>query len=66
MISCDQFFDAEYFVPRLTSVDQHNERFGRFIINAPLGVINGAQDEAALTYGPGSVVRESCIAIPQT
>ena len=66
VISCDQFFDAEYFVPRLTSVDQHNERFGRFIINALLGVINGAQDEAALTYGPGLVVRESCIAIPQT
>lgn len=65
VVSCDQFFDAGYFVPRLTSVDQHNERFGRFIINALLRVINGGQDEAALPFGPELVVRESCAPISQ-
>lgn len=60
VISCDQFFSAEYFVPRLTSVDQHNELFGRFIINALLGVMSGAQEETALNYGPELIIRESC------
>lgn len=60
VISCDQFFSAEYFVPRLTSVDQHNELFGRFIINALLGVMSGVQENTVLTYGPELVIRESC------
>lgn len=60
VISCDQFLSADYFVPRLTSVDQHNELFGRLIINALLGVMSGEPKEAVLTYGPELVVRESC------
>lgn len=60
VISCDQFFSADYFVPRLTSVDQHNELFGRLIINALLGVMSGEPKEAVLTCGPELVVRESC------
>ena len=64
VISCDQFFSADYFVPRLTSVDQHNERFGRLIINALLGVMNGEQAEVSFTYGPELVVRESCAPVP--
>lgn len=62
VISCDQFFSADYFVPRLTSVDQHNERFGRLIINALLGVMNGGRQEVSFTYGPELVARESCAA----
>lgn len=60
VISCDQFYSADYLVPRLTSVDQHNELFGRFIINALLGAINGVQEDVSLTYHPELVVRESC------
>lgn len=60
VISCDQFYSADYLVPRLTSVDQHNELFGRFIINALLGAINGVQEDVTLTYHPELVVRESC------
>ena len=66
VISCDQFFSAEYFVPRLTSVDQHNERFGRLIINALLSVMNGTPEEVVLTYGPELVLRESCIPLPSS
>lgn len=60
IISCDQFYSADYQVPRLTSVNQHNELFGRFIINALLGAINGVKEDMVLTYNPELVIRESC------
>lgn len=60
VISCDQFYAADYLIPRLTSVDQHNELFGRFIINALLGAINGRKEAVMLNYSPELVLRESC------
>lgn len=60
VISCDQLFSTDYFVPRLTSAGQHNELFGRLIINALLGLMSGEPKEAVLTYGLDLVVRESC------
>lgn len=60
VISCDQFYWADYFVPRLTSVDQHNELFGRFIINALLGMMRGVKDPVLLNHRPELVIRESC------
>lgn len=60
IISCDQFYSADYLVPRLTSVDQHNELFGRFIINALLGAIHGLTEDVILSYKPELVLRESC------
>lgn len=62
-VSCDQFFSAEYFVPRLTSIDQHNEQFGRFVIHTLLSVIGGTQESAKLTTMPELIIRESCIGI---
>lgn len=62
IISCDQFYSADYLVPRLTSVDQHNELFGRFIINALLGAIHGRAEDVILSYKPELVLRESCAA----
>ena len=62
-ISCDQFFSAEYFVPRLTSIDQHNEQFGRFVINALLNVMGGAQESIRLTTMPELIIRESCASV---
>lgn len=59
-ISCDQFFSAEYYVPRLTSVDQHNEQFGRFVINVLLGAMKGVKENVKLSFTPELVVRESC------
>lgn len=63
VISCDQFFSAEYFVPRLTSVDQHNERFGRLVVGALLDEINGSQGETFFTHRPELIIRESCMAV---
>ncbi len=66
VISCDQFFDAGFFVPRLTSIDQHNSRFGRFVINSLLAVMGGSQACKPLGYRPELVVRESCAPVIQT
>lgn len=64
VISCDQFFAADYFVPRLTSINQHTEHFGRFVINALLGIINGVKDNVKVVTTPELVLRESC-AVPR-
>ena len=47
-------------MPRLTSVDQHNELCGRFIINTLLGAINGVKETVLLNHKPEMVIRESC------
>jgi len=60
VISCDQFYGADYMTPRLTSVDQHNEVFGRFIVQALLDAIHGTRRDAPLTVQPELVLRESC------
>lgn len=60
VISCDQFFSAEYFVPRLTSLDQHNERFGRLVVDALLNEIDGGEEEAFFVHRPELIIRESC------
>lgn len=60
VISCDQFYAADYLVPRLTSVDQHNEVFGRLVVQALLDIIYGARRDGALNVQPELIVRESC------
>ena len=60
VISCDQFYAADYMVPRLTSVDQHNEVFGRFIVQALLDAIHGTRRDVPLKVRPELIVRESC------
>lgn len=60
VVSCDQFFDAEYFVPRLTALDQHNELLGRSVISALLDKMNGAVRRQPLKLYPELIERESC------
>ena len=61
VISCDQFFTAEYMVPRLTSVDQHNALFGQFVIKALLSAMEGGRENVLLRYDPELIIRESCM-----
>lgn len=60
IISCDQFPSADYLVPRLTSIDQHNELFGSMVIQTLLCAVKGVGEPAKLTFTPELVVRESC------
>lgn len=60
IISCDQFYTAPYYIPSLTSVDQHNELFGRYIVHALLGAMNGVHENVSLLFQPELIIRESC------
>lgn len=60
LISCDQFYHANYFIPRLTSIDQHTEVLGRLIIQALLGAIKGVSEPALIKCTPELILRESC------
>lgn len=60
LISCDQFYHADYVVPRLTSIDQHTEMLGRLIIQALLGAIKGVSEPAMVKCMPELILRESC------
>ena len=60
VVSCDQFFYADYSLPRLTSVDQHNPQFGKLVIQVLLCAIKGVSEPVKLNHTPELVVRESC------
>lgn len=64
LISCDQFYHADYFIPRLTSIDQHTEVLGRLIIQALLGAIKGVSEPAMIKCTPELILRESCCPPP--
>lgn len=60
LISCDQFYHADYMVPRLTSIAQHTEMLGRLIIQALLSAIKGVSEPAMVKCMPELILRESC------
>ena len=60
IVSCDRFYTADYLVPRLTSVDQHNELFCRFVIQVLLGAMHGVRENISLDINPELIIRESC------
>ncbi|WP_262315647.1 LacI family DNA-binding transcriptional regulator [Lacticaseibacillus parakribbianus] len=59
--SCDSFPNGEFMVPRITTVDQHNERLGRIAIDQLFALIDHKQPAAAAeTHLPELIIRESC------
>lgn len=60
VVSCDKFYDSEYFVPRLTTLDQQNEYIGRLSIQLLMGAINGSGENIDVSHTPQMIVRESC------
>ncbi|MWC30979.1 substrate-binding domain-containing protein [Paenibacillus sp. MMS18-CY102] len=58
--SCDQFPSGEYSVPRLTSLDQHNEYLGRMAVLQLINAINGSEEEININHTPELMIRESC------
>lgn len=60
LISCDQFFMANYLTPRLTSIDQHSELFGRMVIQVLLCAIKGIGEPIKMNFTPELIIRESC------
>ncbi len=60
VISCEQFPNAEYHVPRLTSINLHSEILARISINTLLNQIKDMGLPTAMTIRPELIIRESC------
>lgn len=60
IVSGDQFFDSEYAVPRLTTLDQQNDYLGRLSILSLIGAINGVSEPITFEHSPRLIIRESC------
>ena len=60
VISCEQLLNADYAVPRLTSIDQHSDWLGKLLIQALLSAINGVGEPAVIRGRPELIIRESC------
>jgi len=58
--SCDQFEQSEFTVPRLTSLDQHNEYLGRIAVMQLISAMNGSAEKISIDHTPKLIIRESC------
>ena len=64
LVSCDQFFQASYMVPRLSSIDHHNELLARYVIRQLLAMIRKEPAPEMPAIDTELVVRESSLAAP--
>ena len=60
VVSCDKFYDSEYYDPRLTTLDQQNEYLGRLSIMLLMGAIAGKGEDMEVKHVPQLIVNESC------
>ncbi len=60
VVSCDKFYDSEFYVPRLTTLDQQNDYLGRISIMLLLGAIAGKGEDLDIKHTPQLVINESC------
>lgn len=60
VVSCDKFADSDYYVPRLTTLEQQPEYVGRLAILMLMSAISGTGDSVYIDHNPQMVVRESC------
>lgn len=58
--SCDYFMNSEYQVPRLTTIDQHNEYLGEIAVKKLLHLINPEMKDVPFHHDPELIIRESC------
>lgn len=64
LVSCDQFFQAAYMVPRLSSIDHHNELLARYVIRQLLAMIRKEPAPEMPRIDTELVLRESSLAAP--
>ena len=60
VVSCDQFFESDYLIPRLTTLDQQNDYLGRLSIMKLISAINGVKETISINHIPQLIIRESC------
>ena len=60
IVSCDYFNNTEFCIPRLTTIDQHNEFLGEFIVAKLISLIHNEKNELVFHHEPELIIRESC------
>lgn len=60
LISCDQFYFADYTSPRLTGIRRHNKLWGHMVVRTLIHAIQGTPETAKLSFSPELIIRESC------
>ncbi|WP_050637229.1 LacI family DNA-binding transcriptional regulator [Candidatus Stoquefichus sp. SB1] len=60
IVSCDYFSNSEYNVPRLTTIDQHNEYLGQFAVSKLINIIHSQDNDSQFFHEPELIIRESC------
>ena len=60
VVSCDYFYNTEFYIPRLTTIDQHNEFLAQFIVKKLISLIHNEQINLEFYHEPELIIRESC------
>lgn len=60
VVSCDYFNNSEFFVPRLTTIDQHNEFLSQFIVKKLIALVHNESIPLEFYHEPELIIRESC------
>ncbi len=60
VVSCDYFNNSEFNIPRLTTIDQHNEFLGEFIVKKLIALVQGENTTLEFHHEPELMIRESC------
>ena len=63
MISCEYFSTSQFYTPPMTVIDQHNNRFGKLVIQKLLSVMKGQEETDIIDIRPDLIIRGSC-AVP--
>ncbi len=61
LVSCDQFYNGDYLLPRLSSVDRHNNALGKYVIQLLLNAIQETDTPVDAPLLPQLIVRESSL-----
>lgn len=58
--SCDSFPNGDYQIPRITTINQHNQFLGKLAVKRLLKLINEEPLETIELHSPDLIIRESC------
>lgn len=63
VVSCDMFLDHKYHIPRLTTINQHNDYLGHIAVHQLLALITQEPYSHRSLHSPELVIGESCGAL---
>lgn len=58
--SCDRFPNSEFQIPRITTIDQHNDYLGKASVMKLISAIQSENENSMIQHSPELIIRESC------